>query len=139
MTSRRRRNVFLVVVVIVVACFVRSTMAQEPVPPAKAAYLKYCSACHGSTGKGDGVVSGLMRPRPTDLTQVARKNKGEFPAMELMKVIDGTTSIRAHGDPDMPVWGEVLHQETQGRLDENVRVRSQIMLITDYLRSIQAK
>ena len=113
--------------------------AAEGDSPAKAMYLKYCSACHGSGGKGDGVVSGFLRPKPTDLTQIAKKTKGEFPFMETAQAIDGTRTIRAHGDSDMPVWGELFREESTAPLTRQAEVRGKVMLITDYLRSIQEK
>ena len=37
--------------------------AAEAKNVAKKVYQQYCAACHGSDGKGDGVVSGFMRPK----------------------------------------------------------------------------
>jgi len=105
----------------------------------EALYRKYCSACHGPQGKGDGVVSGFMRPKPTDLTQLARKAGGEFPYMRTMMVIDGRQHIRAHGDPDMPVWGEVFWAESTAPITRAAELRGKLMLITEYLQSIQEK
>jgi mono/diheme cytochrome c family protein len=102
-------------------------------------YRKYCGACHGLAGEGDGVVSGLMQPPPTDLTVIARKNGGEFPFKHVMDQTDGTIAIRAHGDPDMPVWGEVLaeptHQDGMRRAD----VQGRVFLIIKHIESIQKK
>jgi mono/diheme cytochrome c family protein len=111
--------------------------AAETDNPGKAMYLKYCSACHGSGGKGDGVVSGLMRPKPTDLTQIS--SKADFPFMRIAQAIDGTTTVRAHGDADMPVWGELFRSEPGAGLTKQAQARGKAMLITDYLRSIQEK
>jgi mono/diheme cytochrome c family protein len=111
--------------------------AAETDKPGKAMYLKYCSACHGSGGKGDGVVSGLMRPKPTDLTRIS--SKADFPSMRIAQAIDGTTTVRAHGDPDMPVWGELFRSEPGAALEKQPEARGKVMLITDYLRSIQEK
>ena len=110
--------------------------AGEPSQP-KALYLRYCSACHGDGGKGDGPVSGFLEKKPTDLTQIAKKAGGKFPYLETMKAIDGRTTIRAHGDPAMPVWSESFQRETTS--DGYVYVRGQLMLITDYIESIQEK
>jgi mono/diheme cytochrome c family protein len=107
--------------------------------PGKAMYLKYCSACHGESGKGDGVVSGFLQPKPTDLTQIAKKNQGKFPFMTVVEGIDGTHTVRAHGDPAMPVWGEIFHQDTAASMARQAEVRGKVMLITEYVRSIQAK
>lgn len=113
--------------------------AKEPIPPAKQAYLRYCSACHGESGKGDGVVSHLMTPRPTDLTQLAKKNNGEFPFMRVIRIIDGRETMRAHGDPDMPVWGEIFASEVPGAMNKEANIRGKVLLITEYLASIQEK
>lgn len=102
-------------------------------------YLRYCSACHGSEGKGDGVVSGLMTPRPTDLTQLAQKNGGQFPFFRTMRIIDGRETIRGHGDPDMPVWGELFALDASATTEQQTVVRGKLMLITEYLESIQVK
>jgi mono/diheme cytochrome c family protein len=104
-------------------------------PSGKELYLKYCGACHGPEAKGDGVVSQLMRPQPTDLTQVAKRNGGEFPVMKMMRIIDGRETPRGHGDADMPVWGEVL----QSAGDEDVHTKGVVMQITEFLRTVQVK
>jgi mono/diheme cytochrome c family protein len=102
-------------------------------------YLKYCSACHGSEGKGDGVVSQLMRPKPTDLTKIAKQHDGDFPTLSVMQVIDGRKTVRAHGDPDMPVWGELLRSPVGGVVGAEPGTRSAVMRITEHLGSIQSK
>ena len=121
------------------AALVCIPVAQAADSPAKTAYLKYCGACHGSGGKGDGVVSQFFRPKPTDLTQIAKNNSGQFPATRMMQAIDGTKTIRAHGDPDMPVWGELFRDDANAGFERRARVQGRVMLITDYIRSIQEK
>jgi len=111
----------------------------EPGNTGKEAYLRYCGACHGESGKGDGVVSQLMRPKPTDLTRLAKDNKGVFPTTHVMNAIDGRETIRAHGDPDMPVWGDIFKSEGGKVPGQEFEVRGKVILITDYLRSIQEK
>ena len=101
-------------------------------------YRRYCGACHGPKGEGDGVAGSLMTPKPSDLTQIAKQNGGTFPFTKTMAAIDGTNEIRAHGDPAMPVWGEIFHQRA-AEPTRNVEVRGKLMLITQYLQSIQAK
>jgi mono/diheme cytochrome c family protein len=113
--------------------------AGEPDDPGKALYLRYCGACHGPDGRGDGIAGTFMRPKPTDLTQIAKKNGGEFPFHRVMQVIDGRETVRAHGDPDMPVWGELFHTQAGWDMTRQAEVRGKIMVITDYLRSIQGK
>ncbi len=102
-------------------------------------YLRYCSACHGESANGEGVVSGLMTPKPADLTQLAKRAGGTFPSAAVTATIDGRGTLRAHGDPDMPVWGEILSKEEGPALDKETRTRTKLMQITAYLESIQAK
>jgi mono/diheme cytochrome c family protein len=113
--------------------------AVETDNPGKALYLRYCGACHGPGGKGDGIAGTFMRSKPTDLTEIAKKSGGDFPFAHVTKVIDGRNTVRAHGDPDMPVWGEVFEDQRSWDVMRRAETRGKIMVITDYLRSIQEK
>lgn len=113
--------------------------AGEADDPGRALYLRYCGACHGPNGKGDGIAGTFMRPKPADLTQIAKKHKGEFPFQETMEIIDGRNTVRAHGDSDMPVWGEVFRDHPAWEMTRRAGVRGTLMLITEHLRSIQEK
>lgn len=139
--QRGATRVLMVVIASVgtLACASSVASAAENGPAGKAMYRKYCAACHGESGKGDGVVSGLMQPKPTDLTQIAKKNGGEFPFMTVAEDIDGTNTIHAHGDPAMPVWGEIFRSDIPSSMARQSEIRGRIMLITEYVRSIQAK
>ena len=102
-------------------------------------YRQYCSACHGPNGHGDGVVSQFMRPRPADLTQLAHNAGGRFPFYDVIRSIDGRETVRAHGDPDMPVWGTILDSEEPDAPGRHEVAHAKITLIADYLRTIQVK
>jgi mono/diheme cytochrome c family protein len=41
----------------------------------KAVYTTYCAACHGDSGKGDGVAAAALDPKPADYTDAARMAK----------------------------------------------------------------
>jgi mono/diheme cytochrome c family protein len=116
-----------------------SARAESASDPGRAMYLRYCGACHGPQGKGDGVAGSFMNPKPADLTQLAEKNGGTFPFQKVMAYIDGTQDVRAHGDPVMPVWGEAFRAEAGWDMGRRVEVQGKLMLITDCIRSIQAK
>jgi mono/diheme cytochrome c family protein len=113
--------------------------AEPAADPGHAMYLRYCGACHGSAGKGDGVAGSFMTPKPTDLTQIAAKHGGTFPFQGVMAYIDGTNDVRQHGDPAMPVWGETFRAESAWDMGRRVEIQGKLMLITDYVRSIQTK
>lgn len=104
--------------------------------PNQALYLKYCGACHGPDGKGDGILSGFLKQKPADLTQLEKQAGGKWDPVPIAQAIDGTRTIGAHGDPDMPVWGEVLRK--QGESDPR-DIQRTIAQIVDYLHSIQAR
>lgn len=106
--------------------------------PGRAAYLRYCGACHGPDGKGDGVAGSLMSPKPIDLTQIAKAHGGEFPFQQVVADIDGTTTVRAHGDAAMPVWGDVFKAEPGWEMSRRAEVKARIALIANHVRSLQA-
>jgi mono/diheme cytochrome c family protein len=132
---------FSTVVSIALAGVLAATAANaaSPEPPGKALFIKYCGSCHGPDGKGDGVLSGLLKQKPKDLTLIARNNGGEFPTQSVMRFIDGTTDVRAHGNPDMPVWGEVFKEQLVDSPAQQAEIRKMILEITGYVRSIQQK
>lgn len=111
----------------------------EEESPGRAVYLRYCGACHGPAGKGDGLAGTFMRPKPADLTQIAKRNGGQFPVRQTIEVIDGRNTPRAHGDPDMPVWGEIFQEEPGWDVRRRAEVRGKILVIVEYLQTIQEK
>ncbi len=140
--SRSRNFALLAAAVLGFTVVGTSPVAADPDPrllEGQQLYRQYCGACHGLTAEGDGVVSGFMNPRPTDLTIAARQHQGDYPFKKLMDQTDGTTKIRAHGDPDMPVWGEVLREPTHQDGERRADVQGRTFLIVKYLESIQKK
>ena len=63
----------------------------------KVAYESNCAACHGQSGKGNGPVSVELRTTPTDLTLIAKRNGGVFPADVLYRIIDGRKRLELTG------------------------------------------
>jgi mono/diheme cytochrome c family protein len=105
----------------------------EDIDIGKTNYESNCAACHGPNGKG-GPVSAELRTRPSDLTLIAKRNGGVFPADVLYRIIDGRKTIRAHGTYEMPVWGLVFL-----RSDPEDVARKRILAIIAYLKSIQVE
>jgi mono/diheme cytochrome c family protein len=99
-------------------------------------YLRYCAACHGRQGRGDGPVAPALGEKPTDLTQIA--HGGEFPLQAVVEAIDGTRTVRAHGVSEMPVWGEVFQPDPATSPEQQLLARGRIITIAAYLRSLQA-
>lgn len=69
-------------------------------------FERHCSACHGLDGSGRTPFSTLLRTPPADLRQLAARNGGEFPDVEVLAIVDGR--LPAHGARDMPIWGRLL-------------------------------
>src|SRR5579872_6368483 len=93
----------------------------------------YCSACHGKTGKGNGPAASGLKVPPPDLTTLAKRNKGKFPADYVIEtLVKGAKS--AHGTAEMPVWGPLFSE-----LNAKGRVTVEINDVVHYLESIQEK
>ncbi len=82
-------------------------VAYTPADSGKKMFKAYCASCHGVSGTGNGPTAAMLRKRPTDLTQLAKRNHGVFPTEEVSRVIESGT-IAAHGSSEMPVWGPEL-------------------------------
>jgi len=102
-------------------------------------YMRYCGACHGAAGEGDGMVAPFLTPKPPDLTKLAAKTGGTFSPQKVMSYIDGTNDVRAHGAPTMPVWGEIFRAEAAWDQGRRAEVQGKLLMLTEYLRSIQER
>ena len=99
-------------------------------------FKTYCAACHGANGRGAGPASEQFRKIPPDLTKYTASNGGVFPSERVRRIIDGT-GVAAHGDRDMPVWGDAFQGGREGLTAEAARAR--IDLIVRFLEAIQAR
>jgi len=100
-------------------------------------YQRYCSACHGMDGRGNGPVAPALVNKPADLTHIAARRGGQFPADEIARFIDGRADVEAHGPREMPVWGRVLSRPIAPESTGEEVVRGQLYVLVEYLRSIQ--
>jgi len=115
--------------------------AQEQVvlTSGKLEYQDYCAACHGPAGKGNGPMSELWKKPPADLTQLSKKNNGQYPFWRVYRTIDGREEVVAHGPRAMPVWGaHFLMQEGGAPLDEHT-VLGRILALVYYVESLQER
>ncbi len=99
-------------------------------------YLRYCAACHGRSGQGDGFVAPALGQQPTNLTQIAAANGGQFPLPAVVEAIDGTRTVRAHGLSEMPVWGEVFRTDHSSP-EQQLAMHAKVVSIASYVRSLQ--
>jgi hypothetical protein len=98
-------------------------------------FRMYCASCHGRDGKGGGPVVPALKVPPPDLTQLSRRQKGVFPALEVETIITGPATVPAHGSDEMPVWGVIFRA-----LDpSDTRTRARIKALVTHIESIQQK
>ena len=125
-------------------------MAAEKNPKAdlgKTEYENSCALCHGKDGKGTGSINDLFKRAPTDLTMLAKRNRGVFPFDRVYAVIDGREMVRGHGDRDMPAWGNRYTSDSVKAAeyymdvpyDAEMYARARILSLIDYLNRMQVK
>ncbi|MDH5785121.1 MAG: c-type cytochrome [Chromatiales bacterium] len=79
-------------------------------------YSRYCSACHGIHGRGDGVMVGVLPMKPADHTQT-----GAVATMSNTKLL----GIIAEGKGVyMPGWAETLTEEEMAAVASYIRLMS---------------
>jgi mono/diheme cytochrome c family protein len=100
-------------------------------------YNFYCATCHGRTGRGDGPVAPALRTRPSDLSILAKRNGGIYPATEVGALLSGPrrSTLPAHGSDEMPVWGPIFRALDSNDTQAAIRVANLVM----YVESIQVK
>ena len=99
-----------------------------------------CLPCHGIDGRGDGPVGKSLKSKPADLTQISRRNRGQFPYQSVINIIDGRTLAGSHTDRDMPVWGDRYRSTAPSQPDKwDRRVRAQIAALAKYIETLQEK
>lgn len=121
------------------ALAVACTPTAMPEPPDGAAFFAAnCTACHGTTGDGNGAVAADLSPPPPDLTLLARDNGGTFPTARALSYI--------YGDPQdghlarvMPEFGgtmadDLVPLEVDGVLTPTPRALAGLLA---YLEDIQ--
>lgn len=113
----------------------KATVYHPPVSGPKL-YQAYCAVCHGVDGKGNGPAAASLKTWPGDLTTIARRNGGTFPALHVAEAIGGERAIPAHGTRDMPIWGPVFRSLAHGHAD-NAQLRMDNLVA--YIESIQEK
>lgn len=97
-------------------------------------YLQHCAVCHGSDLKGTGPAPYPYRA-PPDLTTLARRHGGSFPAKYVSTVLRNGVAMPAHGPAEMPIWGSDFAAARLSASEVDLRIR----LLADYIRSQQGK
>ena len=103
----------------------------------KQLYMQYCSSCHGMGGRGNGPVTPYLKIKVPDLTLLKKNNKGIYPISKVMSAIDGSRAVRAHGDREMPVWGEIFRKEAEDAKYTELTALLKSKLIAEYVATLQ--
>ena len=102
-------------------------------------FMTYCAVCHGIDGKGGGPATPALKDSVPDLTTLAQRHNGNYPAAYVASILRfGVQSIPAHGSPDMPIWGPIFrHMGQRGsrKSSETTRIDN----LNRYLQSLQVK
>ncbi len=111
-------------------------IANAPSNSGKEMFKTYCAVCHGTDGKGNGPAASAMKVPPTDLTALAQKNGGKYPAAHVASVIRGQATLPSHGSQDMPIWGQLFSSISQGH---EAQVQQRTTNLVTYIETLQAK
>jgi mono/diheme cytochrome c family protein len=98
---------------------------------------QYCVVCHGKDARGTGPLAASLKPKPADLTGLARRNGGSYPAELVFDVIDGAKKIKGHGGGDMPEWGAAFGKSSESNGKDGAKKR--IETLVAFLETLQTK
>lgn len=137
-------NILAACVLASLALATRAALAADPTDIGKKEYEASCAACHGQDGKGKGSFAELLNVSMPDLTTLAKRNGGVFPAVRVYDVIDGRAAVKAHGTREMPIWGAHFTFRSAPQYDDyphesEAFVRARILTLIDYLYRLQVK
>ncbi len=147
-----KRGAQLLIIASFTAGFAAATQAED-FDIGRSEFQSSCASCHGTDAKGKGPVSDQLKIPPPDLTMLTKNNNGVFPTNAVYETIYGLKTIPAHGNREMPIWGERFNPII--RLPHNVDpfywnmagpeqspevvVRTRILAVIDYLSRVQQK
>jgi len=109
----------------------------NPESPGYPEFQQYCASCHGVGGAGDGPMAPVLDPKPADLRKLSTRFGNPLPRPKLVAIIDGRQQVPSHGTSEMPVWGKRLHAANRGDQAQASHVRGTILVIIEYLQSLQ--
>jgi mono/diheme cytochrome c family protein len=100
-------------------------------------YKRFCSACHGVKGEGDGPVAASFKIVVPDLTLISRRQGGKFPDERIHRIIDGRQVPAPHGSREMPIWGWEFASVTPEGAPDLANSDLLVARLVEYLRTIQ--
>jgi hypothetical protein len=80
-----------------------------------------------------------LKIKMPDLTVLAKKRKAIYPLDDVMTTIDGRHLVRAHGDREMPVCGEVFTKKIESEKYAELTTLLKAKVIAEYVATLQKK
>jgi mono/diheme cytochrome c family protein len=119
----------------------KKTIQHVPLKPTSPAsgngmFTSYCAACHGAEGKGNGPAAEALKTPPSDLTALSKNNGGKYPALKVASAIRGEAAVGAHGNKEMPVWGDLFREISAGHQTE---VDQRVANLVNYIKTLQSQ
>jgi len=108
--------------------------ASEP-GSGKTMYKDYCAVCHGADGKGGGPAVEALKTPPPDLTTMAKRYNEKSIALRVDAVLRFGANSKAHGTPDMPLWGTLFSSLDRNQQAVNMRISN----LSQFIQSLQEK
>ena len=102
-------------------------------------FERFCAACHGVQGRGDGPVAAGLPITVPDLSLLQQRQGDQYPEAILRRIIDGREIVVYHGTRYMPVWGYEFWVEEGANEAAEARVALIIDNLIDYIESIQRR
>ncbi|MFN3972228.1 MAG: c-type cytochrome [Gemmobacter sp.] len=122
-----------------VAVLLAACLPVAKAPTGAEDFATFCAACHGAGARGDGPAAQGLSRRPPDLTRIAARGGGAFPATRVMAKIYGYTGGRG-GAEVMPAFGPLLDGELvpyDGGDGIATPTPVRLVQIAEYLRGLQ--
>jgi mono/diheme cytochrome c family protein len=140
--SSHTRHIAIIAIIVLILLLVATVAARAQDfsnYSGKQLYSRFCAACHGDQGLGDGPVADSFRIMVPDLTRISRRQGGKFPEDAIRRIIDGRKTLPPHGTREMPVWGLEFQTQNAAIPEQDPRKTTDQMVarLTEYLRSIQ--
>lgn len=88
----------------------------EVLKDAKVLYLSYCTPCHGSKGRGDGVAAAALHPKPADHTSATVQDQSDGALYWMMTA----------GRNSMPSYKTVLSDKQRWELVNYIRTLASV-------------
>lgn len=99
----------------------------------EAVFRTYCTSCHGRDAMGTGPLAKDLKIQPANLTELSKRNDGEFPFDMVIKTIDHGRNVRGHGTQEMPAWGDAFEMTATSSEEAKTKMQQ----LAQYLWSLQ--